>query len=160
MFKVYGPNEEEGHMGSPVTLRAAIAVALAATAGLAVFVATGLGKRSARSQAPYHVSTGSYRPVQLATVAKAKAKPGVSITYVYGQTTLQPGQEFTGNLRCPSKFPHPIGGGFDSNSNKTVLTTNRPDPIGTSAHTNTWAVGTVDLDTQPANVLAVVTCAK
>ena len=148
-------------MRSPVALRAAMVAALAATAGLAVFVATGLGQTSGGRHAAYHVSTGTYRPLQLATAAKAKAKSGVSIDYVYGTATLQPGQEFTGGLRCPSKFPHPISGGFDSNSGKTFMTTSRPDPPGTSAHSaHTWMIGEVNLDTQPANVIAVLVCAK
>jgi hypothetical protein len=148
-------------MLSPVALRAAIAVALAATAGLAVFVATGLGQTSERAKAPYHVSTGTYRPVQFATAAKAKAKPGVSLDYVYGTATLQPNQEFTGGLKCPAKFPHPISGGFDSSTGKTFMTTDRPDPPGTSAHSaHTWVIGEVNLDTQPADVLAVLVCAK
>ena len=129
----------------------------AAGALLAAFITTGVGETKAQFS-PAHRADGQYQNVRV-TASTAAAKPGIRIAYVYGTTTVQPGQSFGAALRCPQKFPHPVSGGFDSNSTKTFLDTSRPDPVfSTAKATRAWTVGVTNLDSSPANVMAVVVC--
>jgi hypothetical protein len=138
--------------------RIAIAAVISVIAvAIMSFVAVSSG--SPRSQLlPAHRADGQYQSVHVAASAAA-VKPGIRIAYVYGRRTVQPGEFFGAPLRCPSQFPHPVSGGFDSNSTKVVLTTNRPNPpFVTARMAKAWVVGVTNLDTSPANVMAVVAC--
>jgi hypothetical protein len=137
----------------------ALAVSVAG-AGLTVFVATGLSEARGPSVSAHAAAEAQYRTVRV-TAATATVKQGIKLAYVYGSATVQPGQYFIGNLKCPRKFPHPISGGLDSNSSNTFLVTSRPDPASVGAQAaHRWAIGETNTDTKAHNVLAVVVCAQ
>jgi hypothetical protein len=123
------------------------------------FVTVSFGK--ARAQlSPAHRADGQYQHIRV-TASAAAMKQGVKFAYVYGTTTVPPGQFFGAALRCPSKFPHPVSGGFDSDSNKVFASTNRPDPeFSTVRKARDWEVGVTNLDSSPASVMAVVVCER
>ena len=137
----------------------ALAVSVA-MAGLTVFVATGSGEARGPSVSAHAAAEAQYRNVRV-TAATAAVKQGIKLAYVYGSATVQPGQFFIGDLKCPGKFPHPISGGLDSNSNNTFLVTSRPSPFGVGAQAaHRWTIGETNTDTQAHVVTAVVVCAQ
>jgi hypothetical protein len=141
--------------------RIRFAASVAVFAGLlgAGFVAVSVGATES-PRAPVHAGSGAYQSVRVSVSAGA-ASSRLNVAYVYGNKTVQPGQEFDAPLRCPKRFPHPISGGFDSNSNKTFLATSRPFPFNSSARAATgWSVGVTNLDTAPASVIAVIVCER
>lgn len=138
-------------------VRVVAAVFTVMTVAIIGFVAVGFGKASTQLSLA-HRADGQYQNVRV-TASAAALKQGVKVAYVYGTKTIQPGQFFGASLRCPSKFPHPVSGGFDSNSNKVFGSTNRPNPVFSTARTaRAWAVGVTNLDSSPANIIAVVVC--
>jgi hypothetical protein len=134
--------------------------ASASVAGLTVFVATGLSEPRGPSVFAHAAAEAQYRTVRV-TAATAAVKQGIKFAYVWGSATVQPGQFHIGALKCPSKFPHPISGGFDSDSNNTYLVTSRPDPLSAGAQAvHRWAIGVTNTDTKAHGVTAVVVCAQ
>lgn len=124
---------------------------------LSAFMITAVGETKSQFS-PTHRADGQFENVRV-IASIASVKPGTRIAYVYSAGTVQPDQTLGGTLRCPQKFPHPVSGGFDSNSSKTVLVTSRPDPIfSTPQRSRAWVVGVVNLGSSPANVMGVVVC--
>jgi hypothetical protein len=81
----------------------------AAGAGLTVFVATGSVEARGPSLSAHAAAEAQYRNIRV-TAATAAVKQGIKLAYVYGQTTVQPGQFFIGNLKCLPSFRTPSRG--------------------------------------------------
>ena len=142
----------------PKAAMCALAIS-AAVAGLTVFVATGSVEARGPSLLAHAAGEAQYRNIRV-TAATAAVKQGIKLAYVYGQTTVQAGQFFIGNLKCPAKFPHPISGGLDSDSTNTFLVTSRPSPLDVSAQAaDRWAIGETNTDTK-AHGVTVWWCAR
>lgn len=140
----------------PKAGRIAVGVSLAAVV-LTVFVATGFGNDNTQRRIIHSATIGRFGHIHVTTAATT---PGIKLVYVRGTGTVQPGQFFGGSLKCPRRFPHPIAGLFDTNSDNTYLSSNRPEPIDASARTaRKWFIGVTNAGGQPANVLAGVVCA-
>ena len=137
--------------------RAALAATAIALVTTAVAVPAVLGSGTDSKSAAMARSGGWHLTGQ----SSAHTRAGLKAVYVTGSATVGPGQYHGGFLRCPRRFPHPIGGFFDSNSATLALTTNRPHPIGsTPRNVRSWAIGTTNFGNEPANVGVGITCIK
>jgi hypothetical protein len=125
--------------------------------GVAFAVPAVLGRGVDTKGAAVAKSQGWHGQVQSASHARG----GFKFVYVRGSATVQPGAFHGGTITCPRRFPHPVSGFFDSDSEKLVLTTDRPHPSNAGPRrVRTWALGTTNLDAVPANVTVGVVCTK
>jgi hypothetical protein len=93
--------------------------------------------------------------------AASHSRRGLKFVYVRGGAVVEPGAFHGGTLTCPRKFPHPMSGFFDSNSERVVATTDRPNPANVGPRrVRAWAIGVTNLDSVPANVSVGTVCIK
>ncbi|MFL5826197.1 MAG: hypothetical protein ACJ76V_06705 [Thermoleophilaceae bacterium] len=136
-------------------IRRRLALALlACVAVLALVVSNGFGRgdnhRAHITKA--HAAFGK-QVVSAATPA--------GFVYVRANGTLAPGTYGQIVLTCPHKFPHPISGLFDTDSDLTLHATSRPDPDGVSARkAHKWAEGVTNTSQKQAGVTVGAVCMK
>jgi|GEM_PF-3399642 len=90
---------------------------------------------------------------------KSSSNHGLGVAYVYGEQSVPAGQQGGGAMTCPHSFSHPISGGFDSTSPKVFLTASHAEPVGGKSP-HDWVLVVSNTDTQSANVLFGIVCAK
>ena len=120
------------------------------------FVASSVGEPSHGPSKPGLDAGGS-----VAHTSAARPAASARFIYVY-ELGHVPGKKFKMFIaRCPSAYPHPIGGVFDSSSVRVFLSTDRPSPdekpIGSAKG---WAIGVANFGQSSADVTAGAVCAQ
>jgi hypothetical protein len=124
---------------------------------LALFVGNGVGDPSSNSSKTTSDSGWTVTHTSAAHIASG----GVKFVYVYVKARVQGGQFLGGPINCPRRYPHPIGGLFDSTSVRVFLSTDRPSPfIASAGSAKGWNIGVTNVGSSAARVLAGAVCAQ
>jgi hypothetical protein len=138
----------------PSRLTQLTAVLAAALAGAAITAAVGVARSGDEAR-----STGHRATIAMKHTARAAAsKPGVTVVYYRASSKVAPGEQVADvNVKCPKRYPRPLGGIFDSADNsKVFLTASAPGTQGSRS----WTVVAFNSNTTPQRVTTGVVCAK
>ena len=138
-----------------------VVVATVGLAGAVAFAVPAVFGRGPDSKSAAHIR-GQGGSWDLVANSAAHTKRGLKFVYVRGSKTINPGAFFGAPLKCPAKYPHPISSFFDSDSEKVVLTQDRPEPQNgpNPRRVRQWSIGTTNFDSVPAGVTGGIICTK